>query len=74
MGLNDSQLQYLEIPDFGPEVFEDMEEDPDVRDTRGKTPRFETEKERQNCLDKLDENKISMTSLVGGRLWEEQDT
>jgi hypothetical protein len=25
MGLNDSQLQYMEIPDFGPEVFEDKE-------------------------------------------------
>jgi len=58
MGLNDSQLQYMEIPDFGPEVFEDLKEDPKVRDTRGKIPRFETEKERRDWLDKLDENRI----------------
>ncbi|MCK4575013.1 hypothetical protein KAU34_01255 [candidate division WOR-3 bacterium] len=58
MGLNDSQLQYMEIPDFGPEVFEDMKKDPKVRDTRGKIPRFETEKERRDWLDKLDENRI----------------
>ena len=71
MGLNDSQLQYLEIPDFGPEVFEDMEEDPDVRDTRGKTPRFETEKERQNWLDKLDENRIDVRDEMRPYLYPE---
>jgi hypothetical protein len=58
MGLNDSQLQDKEIPDFGPEVFEDMKKDPKVRDTRGKIPRFETEKERRDWLDKLDENRV----------------
>ncbi|MGP8331811.1 MAG: hypothetical protein ACT6FB_05670, partial [Methanosarcinaceae archaeon] len=58
MGLNDSQLQYMETPDFGPEVFEDMKKDPKVHDTRGKIPRFETEKERRDWLDKLDENRI----------------
>ncbi len=38
MGLNDSQLQDREIPDFGPEVFEDMKKEEMVLDTRGKIP------------------------------------
>jgi len=46
LGLNDSQLQDKGIPDFGPEVFENLKEEPKVLDTRGKIPRFEIEKKR----------------------------
>lgn len=60
LGLNDSQLQDREIPDFGPEVFETLKNEKKVIDTRGKIPRFETEKERRNWLNKLDKNRISV--------------
>ncbi|HZK61590.1 MAG TPA: hypothetical protein VFC41_05895 [Anaerovoracaceae bacterium] len=60
LGLNDSQLQDKGIPDFVPEVFENLKKEQKVLDTRGKTPRFETEKERQNWLNKLDKNRISV--------------
>ena len=38
------------IPDFGPEVFEEMEKDPRVLDTYGTIPRFGTDGERRNWL------------------------
>lgn len=34
------------IPDFGPEVFEEVRKDPRVLDTRGTIPRFGTDGER----------------------------
>ncbi len=43
------------IPDFGPEVFEEMRKDPRVLDTRGVIPRFGTDGERRNWLDELSE-------------------
>src|SRR5665648_510262 len=60
LGLNDSQLQDKASPDFVPEVFENAKKELKVLDTRGKTPRFETEKERQDWLNKLDKNRISV--------------
>jgi hypothetical protein len=60
LGLNDSELQDKEIPDFGPEVFERIKKEPKTLDARGKIPKFKTEKERRNWLDKLDENRISV--------------
>lgn len=60
LGLNDSQLQDREIPDFGPEIFENLKKEEKVIDTRGKIPRFETETERRNWLNKLDENRIGV--------------
>lgn len=60
LGLNDSELQDKNIPDFGPEVFERMKQDPKVLDTRGKIPRFGTVIERRNWLDKLDKIRIGV--------------
>ncbi|MFZ3383378.1 MAG: hypothetical protein WA144_05585 [Candidatus Methanoperedens sp.] len=64
LGLNDSQLQDKEIPDFGPEVFERMKKEPKVLETRGKIPRFETQKERKDWLDKLDSNRIGVRNEI----------
>ncbi len=50
------------IPDFGPEVFEEMEKDPRVLDTYGVIPRFGTDGERRNWLDELDEVKNRVRS------------
>ncbi|NJD76967.1 MAG: hypothetical protein FIB08_07720 [Candidatus Methanoperedens sp.] len=50
LGLNDSELQDKDIPDFGPEVFEKIKKEPKVLKTRGKIPKFETEKERKDWL------------------------
>ena len=50
------------IPDFGPEVFEEMDKDPRVLDTYGTIPRFETDGERRNWLDELDEVKNRVRS------------
>lgn len=60
LGLNDSQLQDREIPDFGPEVFERLKKDPKVLGIRGIIPKFQTENERLNWLDGLDANRIGV--------------
>jgi hypothetical protein len=69
LGLNDSQLQDREIPDFGPEVFERLKKDPKVLETRGIIPKFETEKERRNWLDKLDEGRIDVRDEMRSYLY-----
>ncbi|KAB2947518.1 MAG: hypothetical protein MPEBLZ_03110 [Candidatus Methanoperedens nitroreducens] len=60
LGLNDSELQDKEIPDFGPEVFEKIKKEPKVRETRGQIPKFKAEKERRDWLNKLDEIRVSV--------------
>lgn len=60
LGMNDSDFQDKEIPDFGPEVFEKMKKNPKVIDTRGKIPRFGTEVERRGWLDKLDKIRVGV--------------
>ncbi len=60
LGLNDSELQDKEIPDFGPEVFDKIKKEPKVRETRGIIPKFKVENERQDWLNKLDELRIGV--------------
>ena len=50
------------IPDFGPEVFEEMRKDPRILDTYGIIPRFGTDGERRDWLDELDEVKNRVRS------------
>jgi len=64
LGLNDSQLQDQEIPNFGPEVFEKIKKEPKVLETKGTIPRFETQKERKDWLDKLDSNRIGVRNEI----------
>lgn len=52
-GLTDSELYGRNIPDFGPEVFEKMKDNPRIYKTIGIIPRFETEEERINWIDIL---------------------
>ena len=59
------------IPDFGPEVFEEMEKDPRVLDTYGIIPRFGTDGERRNWLDELDEVKNRVRSEMPPYLYPE---
>ena len=59
------------IPDFGPEVFEEMRKDPRVLDTRGTIPRFGTDGERRNWLDELDEVKNHVRSEMPPYLYPE---
>ncbi|MCZ7400218.1 MAG: hypothetical protein O8C62_11200 [Candidatus Methanoperedens sp.] len=60
LGLNDSELQDKDIPDFGPEVFEKLKKDPKVIETRGIIPKYATDKERRSWLDKLDKIRIGI--------------
>ncbi|MCZ7400219.1 MAG: S1 family peptidase [Candidatus Methanoperedens sp.] len=60
LGLNDSELQDKDIPDFGPEVFEKMKKDPKVIETRGIIPKYTTDTERRSWLDKLDKIRIGI--------------
>ncbi len=60
LGLNDSELQDKNIPDFGPEVFEKMNHDPNVIETRGRIPRYATDSERRSWLDKLGKIRIGV--------------
>jgi streptogrisin B len=50
------------IPDFGPEVFEEMKKDPRVLDTYGTIPRFETDGERRDWLSNLNEIRKAVRS------------
>lgn len=43
------------LPDFGPEVFEEMKNDPSVIATRGTVPKIEIEEEQHDWTKKLDE-------------------
>ncbi len=60
VGLNDSQLQDKNIPDFGPEVFEKLKKDPKVIETRGIIPKYATDKERRSWLDKFDKIRMGI--------------
>ncbi|MCK4731429.1 MAG: hypothetical protein KAT65_03125 [Methanophagales archaeon] len=59
------------IPDFGPEVFEEMKKDPRVLYTYGIIPRFETDEQRRNWLDNLDEVKNRVRSEMPPYLYPE---
>jgi len=52
---NDPQLQDGKLPDFGPEVFEEMKNDPSVIAIRGTVPKIEIEEEQHDWTKKLDE-------------------
>ena len=52
------------IPDFGPEVFEEIKQDQNVIGTYGKIPLFETAKQREDWLNTLDEAAKNVRSDV----------
>jgi hypothetical protein len=51
---NDSNSQSEPLPDFSPQTFQNLKNDPNVLATKGKIPQYATQAERQNWLDKLD--------------------
>jgi hypothetical protein len=55
---NDSNSVRIPLPDFGPQTFKDLKNNPDVIATRGQMSQFSTQTERQNWLGKLDEIRI----------------
>lgn len=59
------------LPDFGPEVFEEMKKDPRVLDTYGIIPRFGTDEKRRNWLSNLDEIKNRVRSEMPPYLYPE---
>ncbi len=60
LGLNATEPHNESLPDFDPEVFEKMKQDPNVIETRGKIPRYATDAERRSWLDKLDKIRIGV--------------
>jgi len=62
--LNEPQLHDEKLPDFGPEVFEEMKNDPSVIATRGTIPKIELENEKREWLHKLDQNGKSIRNQM----------
>jgi len=54
LDINDPNLQRVPLPDFGPQTFKNLKNNPDFLATRGQMPQFFTQAERKNWLDKLD--------------------
>ncbi len=51
---NDSNSQREPLPDFSPQTFEGLKNDPNVLATKGQISQYATQAERQNWLHKLD--------------------
>ena len=58
--LNDSNVQRIPLPNFGPHVFDELKKDPSVLATKGVIPQHATQAERMNWLGKLDDIRIMM--------------
>ena len=61
---NESQLQDRKLPDFGPEVFDEMIKNSKVIQTRGNIPKIELENEKREWLHKLDQNGKSIRNQM----------
>ena len=61
---NDPQLQDGKLPDFGPEVFDEMIKSSKVIQTRGTIPKIELENEKREWLHKLDQNGKSIRNQM----------
>lgn len=55
---NDSNSQRMKLPDFSPQTFDTLRNDPSVLATKGKIPQYATQAERLNWLDKLDNIRV----------------
>lgn len=56
--LNDSNLQRIPLPNFGPHVFDELKKNPSVLATKGVIPQYATQAERMNWLGKLDDIRV----------------
>ncbi len=56
--VSESSLQNMQIPDFGPHVFDKLKENTDFLAAKGKMPQYTTQEERQNWLHKLDQSRL----------------
>jgi len=50
----------MQIPDFGPYVFDDLKEKPNFLLAKGQIPNYTTQAEKQNWIDKLDKTRVSL--------------
>ncbi len=55
LGLNATEPHNEGLPDFGPEIFENIKKDPKILATYGKIPTIKIEMQKRDWLDKLDE-------------------
>ncbi|WP_407356005.1 dockerin type I domain-containing protein [Methanolobus sp. WCC5] len=56
---NESEIHNL--PNFGPEVFDNLKSNPDIVELRGQVPEFATQEERHNWFNKLDATSKTIT-------------
>lgn len=54
LGINDSESHCIEIPDLGPQKFDDLRKNPNVLETKGQYPKFVTQAEKEEWFVKLD--------------------
>jgi hypothetical protein len=58
LDINDSNLQRVPLPDFGPQTFKNLKNNPDFLATRGQMPQFSTQAERMKWLSKLNDIRV----------------
>ena len=58
LDMNDSNLQRIPLPNFGPHVFDELKKNPSVLATKGVIPQYATQAERMNWLGKLDDIRV----------------
>jgi len=56
---NDSNSQRMQLPDFGPNVFDEIKKKPNLSATKGKIPQYATQAERDNWTGKLDDLRVN---------------
>lgn len=57
-GIAESESQDIQIPDFSPQTFENLKNDPNILATKGQIPDYTNQVEKQSWIDKLDKSRV----------------